>query len=197
MTNQQMSSNFGISDYCFINASSVYGADKERINTELLQKIRDIPKAVLRDYTTAIETQKSYLRQQQMFFSGIAVVLLIISMFHIMNSMNYSILARTREYGIMRAMGITDMGFYKMILRMGLIYGILADLFIFLIYQMVLKRIMNYYMAHVVQFLHITAGVPNGVFAMLMIINLLIAAAAVMVPARKLVKKNIIHEIEI
>ena len=36
---------------------------------------------------TAIEIQKNYLSQQQVFFSGIAVILLVISLFHIMNSM--------------------------------------------------------------------------------------------------------------
>lgn len=34
---------------------------------------------------------------------------------------------------------------------------------------------MDYYMAHVVQFLHITAGVPNGIMAAVMILNIVIA----------------------
>lgn len=196
MTNGQMSMQYGITDYSFVNASSAYGEDTDQVSGLLLQKIQDVPKAVLQDYTTAIETQKNYLRQQQLFFSGIAVILLIISLFHIMNSMNYSILSRRREYGIIRAMGITDTGFYRMILRMGILYGLLADVFIFLLYNMVLRRVMDYYMAHVVQFLHFTAGVPNGIMAMIMILNILIAVVAVVVPARKIVKSDIIREIE-
>lgn len=196
MTNGQMSMQYGITDYSFVNASSAYGEDTDQVSGLLLQKIQDVPKAVLQDYTTAIETQKNYLRQQQLFFSGIAVILLVISLFHIMNSMNYSILSRRREYGIIRAMGITDTGFYRMILRTGMTYGLLADVFIFLLYHLVLRRIMDYYMAHVVQFLHFTAGVPNGIMAMIMILNILIAVAAVMVPARKIVKSDIIREIE-
>lgn len=196
MTNRQMSSQFGIEDYSFVNASPAAGADTDQVSGQLLQKIQDVPKAVLKDYTAAIETQKNYLRQQQLFFSGIAVILLVISLFHIMNSMNYSILSRRREYGIIRAMGITDVGFYKMILRTGILYGILADLFIFLIYNLVFRRIMDYYMAHVVQFLHITAGVPNGIMAAVMILNIVIAVIAVSIPARRIVKSNIINEIE-
>lgn len=143
----------------------------------------------------AIETQKNYLHQQQAFFTGIAVVLLVISLFHIMNSMNYSILSRRHEYGIMRAMGITNSGFYKMILQTGLQYGVLADVFIFLSYNLVLRRIMDYYMVHVVQFLHITASVPNIIMAGVMVLNLLIAVVAVFVPARKIVKEDIINVI--
>lgn len=196
MTNQEMSSLFGIEDYSFVNASPAAGADPDQASGQLLQKIQDVPKAVLQDYTVAIETQKNYLRQQQLFFSGIALILLVISLFHIMNSMNYSILSRRREYGIIRAMGITDIGFYRMILRTGILYGILADLFIFLIYNLVFRRIMDYYMAHVVQFLHFTAGVPNGIMAAVMILNIVIAVIAVSIPARKIVKSNIINEIE-
>ena len=195
MTNEQLEENFGISDYNFINASPADGSEVESVSNQLLQVIRDVPKAVLQDYTSAIETQKNYLSQQQIFFSSIAVILLIISLFHIMNSMNHTILTRRREYGIIRAMGITDSGFYKMILQTGILYGVLADVFIFLLYNLVLRRIMDYYMAHVLQLLHLTSAVPNMVLIGIMLLNIVIAAAAVMLPARKMIKTNIINEI--
>lgn len=195
MTNRQMTDYFGIADYSFVNASPAAGTDADMASAQLLQTIGDVPKAVLQDYSTAIETQKNYLWQQRVFFSGIAVILLVISLFHIMNSMNYSILSRRREYGIIRAMGITDIGFFKMILITGILYGLLADIFIFLIYNMVLRKVMDYYMAHVVQFLHFTAGIPQGIIAMVMILNILIATIAVIIPARKILRDNIVSEI--
>lgn len=195
MTNEQMKDNYGICGYSIVNASPSYGADTEKISEKLLKSVRDVPKAVFRDYTSVIETQKNYLGQQQLFFSGVAVILLVISLFHIMNSMNYSILAHRREYGIIRAMGITEAGFYKMILRVGILYGLLADVFIFLVYNLLFRRVMDYYMVHVVQFLHITAGIPAGVFVMIMVFNVLIAALAVMIPAGKIAAGDIIEEI--
>lgn len=196
MTNDQMTQNFGLTDYSFINASPAQGIKSEQVSTQLLQVIRDVPKAVLQDYTRAIETQKNYLSQQQIFFSGIAVILLIISLFHIMNSMNYAILARKREYGIMRAMGITDSGFYRMILQTGVTYGLLADAAIFLLYNLVFRRVMDYYMVHIVQFLHIQAGVPAWILCGLMILNIIIAVIAVLLPARKLIQESIINELK-
>ena len=195
MTNEQMEGNFGISDYNFINASPANETETESVSNQLLQVIRDVPKAVLQDYTSAIETQKNYLSQQQIFFSSIAVILLIISLFHIMNSMNHTILTRRREYGIIRAMGITDSGFYKMILQTGILYGVLADVFIFLLYNLILRRVMDYYMAHVLQLLHLTSAVPNMVLIGIMLLNIVIAAAAVMFPTRKMIRTNIINEI--
>ena len=188
MTGEQMEKNFGITDYSFINASPTDGKDVQSVSNQLLQVIRDVPKAVLQDYTSAIETQ-------QIFFSSIAVILLVISLFHIVNSMNHTILARKREYGIIRAMGITDSGFYKMILQTGVLYGLLADVFIFLLYNLVLRRVMDYYMAHVLQFLHLTSNVPNLVLIGIMVLNVMIAVVAVMIPAWKMGRENIISEI--
>ena len=195
MTNEQMEENFGITDYSFINASPAEDAEAGKVSGQILQIIRDVPKAVLVDYSAAIRTQKNYLRQQQIFFSGIAIILLVISLFHIVNSMNHTILARRREYGIIRAMGITDIGFYKMILQTGILYGLLADAVIYYIYNLILRRAMDYYMAHILQFLHVQTGVPNRVLFGIMILNMVIAVAAVVFPARKLVRENIVSEI--
>lgn len=74
-------------------------------------------------------------------------------------------------------------------------YGLFADAFIFLLYNLVLRRSMDYYMAHVLQFLHLTSNVPNMVLAGIMALNAVLAVIAVMLPARKLVRENIISEI--
>ena len=195
MTNEQMEEYFGINNYSFINASPADGSETKSVSNQLLQVIRDVPKAVLQDYTSAIETQKNYLNQQQVFFSSIAVILLIISLFHILNSMNHTILTKRREYGIIRAMGITDNGFYKMIMQIGILYGLLADVFIFLLYNLVLRRVMDYYMAHVLQLLHLTSAVPNMVLIGIMLLNIIIAVIAVMFPAQKMIRANIIDEV--
>ena len=92
-------------------------------------------------------------------------------------------------------MGITDNGFYKMILQTGILYGLLADVFIFLLYNLVLRRVMDYYMAHVLQFLHLTSNVPNLVLVGIMVLNLVIAVTAVMIPAWKMGRENIMSEI--
>lgn len=74
-------------------------------------------------------------------------------------------------------------------------YGDLNDVFIFLLYNLVLRRVMDYYMAHVLQFLHLTTNVPNLVLIGIMILNVGIAVMAVMFPAWKMIKENIISEI--
>lgn len=194
-SNQQMEQNFGIRSYSIINASAAENADRNTVSAALLSEISEVPRAVLTDYSSAIESQQNYLRQQQLFFTGISVILLLISLFHIMNRMNYSILARRREFGILRAMGITDSGFYRMLLKEGLIYGICADIFLFLLFHLVLRRWMDYYMQHVVQFLHFSSGISQTVLFMIFALNLVIAVIAVYLPARKIVRNHIVDEL--
>lgn len=82
-----------------------------------------------------------------------------------------------------------------MILRTGLLYGLLADVTIFLIFHLALRRVMDYYMTQVVQFLHLTSGIPGGIFMMVMIMNVAISTAAVMAPARKIAAGDIVDEL--
>ena len=49
MTDEQMEENFGITDYSFINVSPSDGTDSESVSNQLLQVIRDVPKAVLQE----------------------------------------------------------------------------------------------------------------------------------------------------
>jgi ABC-type antimicrobial peptide transport system permease subunit len=195
MTNEAMEREYGISDYSFINASLAEGADEDKAAKSILNVINDIPKAVLHDYTDEIETQKKYLNQKQRVLTGVSIILLAISLFHIMNSMNYTIMSRKREYGIMRAIGITDRDYYVTILKMGVLYGVLADLFIFLIYNLLLRRFMDYYMAHVVKFLHFTATVPGVRLIGIMLLNIAVAVIAVYIPARKIIGENVYNQI--
>lgn len=187
-TDRQMETEFGVTDYSFLDASPSPGEDAARISGALLETLRDVPKAALKDVTSAIEARKKYLRQQQMFYTGMAAILFVISLLHMVNSVSHSILSRRREYGLLQAMGITDAMFYRMIVKTGLVYGLLADLLMFGIYHLILRRAMDYYMAHVAQFLHFTAQVGAKAMALVMGLNLFAAVAAVLIPARRLIK---------
>ena len=194
MTNAQMEENFGIVGYNRICIQKEKQASGEDVGRALAQKIKDIPKCMLQDYTGAIETQNAYLQQKMYFFYGISLLILVISMFHIMNSMQYLVLSRRHEFGILRAMGITDSGFYKMMLREGILYGIFASLLMLAVY-LTAKQVLLYLMVHVYRYLQPTGSVSPGIIAGVIGVNLLVSTAAVILPSREIVKGNIIQEI--
>lgn len=63
-----------------------------------------------------------------LFFYGVGLILLLISVPHIMNSISSMVLSRRHEFGILRAMGISDRGYMRMMLKEALRYGIYASL---------------------------------------------------------------------
>lgn len=67
----------------------------------------------------------------------------------------------------------------------------LVDVFIFWLYHLVLRRRMVYYMAHVLQFLNLTSNIPNLALIGIMILKV---GIAVMIPAWKMGRENIISE---
>ena len=54
---------------------------------------------------------------------------------------------------------------------------------------------MDYYMAHVLQFLHFTATVPMVLVIVIMLLNILIASVAVLIPGRRIIHENVIEQL--
>ena len=111
MTNEQMKQNYNIEGYRVLTVEKEKNTDTELVANEIKKQTQALDDCLFQDYTGAIERQNEYLFQKTLFFYGIAFVFLIISLFHIANTMNHLILSRRHEYGILRAMGITNKNF--------------------------------------------------------------------------------------
>lgn len=195
MTNEQMKENFGVDGYQTISISLKEGVDSTAASKEIRKVVSGIPKCIVKDFTAQIEVQNNYLNRKMLFFYGVAVIIFIISLLHIMNSMQYLVAARKHEFGIMRAMGITDAGFRKMLLKEGLRYGIYSSLVMIIAY-LVLQKFLYYFVTHVLLYLH-----PNGSLSPLPVlamagINILICMTAVCISGQSVLKQQIIEEIQ-
>ena len=54
---------------------------------------------------------------------------------------------------------------------------------------------MDYYMAHVVKFLHFTATISLATLIGIMLLNIAVAVIAVYIPARKIIGENVYNQI--
>ncbi|MBU3878233.1 FtsX-like permease family protein [Faecalicatena sp. AGMB00832] len=195
MTNEQMKENFGVDGYQTISISLKEGVDATAASKEIKKVVSGIPKCIVKDFTSQIEVQNSYLNRKMIFFYGVALIIFIISLLHIMNSMQYLVMARKHEFGIMRAMGITDAGFRKMLVKEGLRYGIYSSLVMVAAY-LILQKFLYYFVTHMLLYLH-----PNASLSLLPIlamagINILICIAAVLISGQSVLKQQIIEEIQ-
>lgn len=194
MTNEQMEENFGVTGYQTISISLKEEADAETAAKEIRDVVSDVPKCMVKDYTEQINSQNLYLAQKMIFFYGIALVLFLVSLLHIMNSMQYLVAARKHEFGILRAMGITDTGFMKMLAKEGLRYGIYSSLAMTIMYFFV-QKMLYYFMLHVYLYLHPQGMISPAPYAAMVILNLVICVSAVLVSGRSILKQQIIEEI--
>lgn len=195
MTNEQMEENFGLSDYQTISISLKEGVDAQKAADKIQETVSEIQKCVVKDYTQQIESQNFYLTQKMMFFYGIAAVILGISLLHIMNSMQYLITARKHEFGIMRAMGITDAGFCGMLAKEGLRYGIYSSIVMASIY-FIIQKILYYFMAHIYLYINPKPFVSPVPLAGMIVSNLVICVTAVLLSGRMVLKQQVADEIK-
>lgn len=75
------------------------------------------------------EAQSSYYTGA-IFIYGFLIIIALITVFNIFNSMNASVASRTKQYGIMRSIGMGASQLYKMIAAESLTYAMLMVFFI-------------------------------------------------------------------
>ncbi len=194
MTNQQMFDNFGIDGYDNISITLQEGTDHDRTADEIRAAVSGTPNCLVKDYTRLIEQQNRYLQQKMFFFYGIALILLLISIFHILNSMQYLVASRRHEFGILRAMGITDSGFRKILLKEGLCYGVCSGIFMMILYMFV-HKLLYYALQHVFLYLHSNANLPLLPMFAIIMLNIFICAMAMLRAGREVLNGNMIDEI--
>lgn len=194
MTQEQMQRSFGISGYRVIGLKAEEHAGIEAVADEIQAMAADMDGVFFQDYTGSIRRQKEYLTQKAFFYYGIAAMFFIISLFHIMNTMNHIILSGKHEYGILRAMGITDQNLVRMMLRQGLSYGCLSSVLMIVFYFMS-QEIARYFMVHVSRLLMIDLQVSPWLIAGTVAANIFAGIFAVMAPAYAVIKEDIIPQI--
>lgn len=113
-----------------INLKDDANSKDYEIVKEKVQKLSQLFKGtILADYYKyGIEEENSAVTGG-LLQTSIAVILFLISGLSIYNNINYSLISRIREHGIMKAVGLTKRQFRGMIRSEGLMYGTVAAFF--------------------------------------------------------------------
>lgn len=194
MTREQMEQYFGVKGCHNIGIELEENADANTVSEAIRKCLAGVPKAMVKDYTAVIAAQNLYLDQKLFFFYLVAAILLVISLLHLVNSLRYLVAARSHEFGIMRAMGITDSGFCRMLLKEGLRYGIYADLLMLVIYFFV-QKMLYYFMIRVYRYLQPDAWINVWPLVLMLALNAVICVLAVEWAGQEVLRENLITEI--
>ena len=196
MTNDQMSDNFDVRGFCNIAVDLDDGADHGQIARAVRQAVDGSRHCLVRDNVDAIEQQTAELHRKERFFYGIAIILLCISLLHVINSMRYIIISRRKEFGIVRAMGISDRRFLRMLVMEGIRYGLYTSILMTVLY-LVVHKVLEFMMRRVFLVIVITGDIMPVNCLIMSAVNVLLCVLAVVMAGRELLKESIISEIKV
>ena len=101
-----------------------------------------------------------------------------------MNSMQYLVAERRYEFSILRAMGITDAGFLKMLMKEGLRYGIYSSIVMLAVYWIV-QKVLYYFMVHVYLYLHPQGMISPGYLIFIVMLDVALCTGAMVLSGRR------------
>lgn len=91
----------------FVGVTYVEGADKSEARAAVEEVVDGYPQLTVQDNTEFQESVSGQISQIQIVINALLVLCLIVAFFGIVNTMALSILERTREIGLLRAVGMT------------------------------------------------------------------------------------------
>ena len=83
----------------------------------------------MQDRAALLRDREKAEREYILFYAAIALVLITIGGLSIYNNINYNIISRLREHGILKALGLTNGQFKGMLRFEGVLYGAISALF--------------------------------------------------------------------
>ncbi|MRZ29075.1 FtsX-like permease family protein, partial [Paeniclostridium sordellii] len=182
----------GFKNYQIVNIDKKSGMDHNKVTDEILSITNKTDGSILTDFTQEREDLGVLQSNKLIFIYSIIAVLFVISLFNILNNVSYSLVSRTNEFGMIRAMGITDKEFKQMIRFEGLIYGITSSIFsiIFGITgQVILFNVLRS------QLINPKFVILWKSYLLIIVINILIGLIATYLPSKRIKDLSIVESI--
>ncbi|KNF09558.1 ABC-type transport system, involved in lipoprotein release, permease component [Gottschalkia purinilytica] len=109
--------------YRYLEIDMKEGADYKTVRNKVYKLSDTIPGTYFQDNFEKNKEIMNSGNQRQILEYGVILVLILISGLSIFNNINYNLASRIREYGVLKAVGLTEKQFRRMISFEGLMYG--------------------------------------------------------------------------
>jgi len=189
-----MESEYDIHDYNSIDINYIKDCDVSNFMKKVRGHLRGLSHCVMKNQKEEMEESRKNVRQKTFFFYGIAVIFFMISLLHSVNSIHYILFSRKHEFGILRAMGITDARFRLMLFKEGVRYGSYKSLVMTALF-LVLQRILASIMQHVLKYIIVDQSIDFVVYLLMIMVNIVVCVSGMMFLGKGMLQENIIEEI--
>lgn len=195
MTNEQFKKTFGMNTYNMVSITKQKIANHVNTANSINEVIKNIPLCSMRDLTIEIESNNAFVNKQLLFLYGVTFILFIISLCNILNSISYNVLSKTNEFGVLRAMGITDEGILRMILREGFLYGIFANI-ITVLGSLLGQGIVLFFVKYSYLYIDPHFTIHVRLYLVIIVLNIIIGMLATIIPSKNILRMSIVDEIK-
>lgn len=185
---------FGENNYDVVYANMKKGADHQAINKELGKIGSKVPGTITTDMVQDKVTNEKNLQQTKLYTYGIVAILFVISIFNIINNVSYNLTSRTSEFGMLRAIGISDKDFKKMITYEGLFYGIISSVIV--VVGGILLQI-RMYKTYGFEKYGMEFAINYKLYILIILANIIVGLLATYLPARRIKESSIVEAINI
>lgn len=194
VSNQYLNKIIGNNNYDVIYANMENVANHNIINKKLGEIGSKVPGTVTTDMTEDKKMDEQILKQKKLLDFGVVAVMFAISVFNIINNVSYNLTSRTSEFGMLRAIGISEKDFRKMITYEGLFYGVISSAIV--VVTSLLMQIRMYktfgFEAYGMDFV-----INYKLYVVVVLANIIVGLLATYLPARKIKESSIVEAINI
>ncbi|MCC0632656.1 FtsX-like permease family protein [Clostridioides sp. ZZV15-6388] len=184
----------GVDKYNLVYADLNENANSKKIN-KLLGKIgSEVAGTTTIDMMVEKENSDKMTSRSMIYNYGIVAIMFIISVLNIINNISYNLTSRTSEFGMLRAIGISEREFKNMILYEGILYGVLSSV-ITIVSGLIIQFKMYYLQDFASYGLDFT--IDYKIYILVVLANIIVGILATCIPSRKINKISIVEAINI
>ncbi|WP_346912545.1 FtsX-like permease family protein [Clostridium sp.] len=128
MSNSSMEKYFGIKDYEHININVKKDTDTMQLKQKLMPMAESKNGGGIKTYIEEVESGQDTTLVASLILYGFAGILALIAIINIVNTMSISVILRRREFGTLRAVGMSKGDITSIIIKEGIVYGVLSSI---------------------------------------------------------------------
>jgi putative ABC transport system permease protein len=176
-------------NFAFIEVAE--GADRAAVRAELEELADTFRLVSVKDQDGLAEEQRGPIDQLLLLIYGLLALALVIAVLGIVNTLALSVIERTREIGLLRAIGLSRRQLRSMIRLESVVISVLGALLgtvLGLVFGVVLMRELRSEGLEVI-------AVPWGQLAAFLVVSLLVGVLAAVFPARRAARLDVLRAI--
>ncbi len=186
--------NTGINEFNAANVNMDKGADHKVLEQKISNVTLKVKGAMLRDIVAEKENSNAMHEKSRIYNMGITFILFIITLVNVVNNISHSIMSRSSEFGMLRAVGLNNKDFNKMIIFEGILYGIVSSVVVVIV--SLIMQVITYNNFESADF-GIKFAIRYIDYIIVIFVNLIIGVLATYIPAKKLNNSSIVESINI